>query len=51
MAKDNLQGKGREAIEKYLADNFRQEFEKYSLLRIGSVELLEIVKKNFLNPS
>jgi predicted GTPase len=51
MAKDNLQGKGREAIEKYLTDSFRQEFEKYSLLRIGSLESLEIVKKNFLNPS
>ena len=51
MVAENLHGKGREEIEKYLRDSFRQEFEKYSLLRINSLEALEIVKKNFLNPS
>jgi predicted GTPase len=51
LAKDNLQGKGREEIKQYLKDSFRQEFEKYSLLSIGSLESLEILKKNFLNPS
>ncbi|MFK0733327.1 MAG: GTPase family protein [Gloeotrichia echinulata GP01] len=51
MAKDNLQGKGKEEIKRYLQDSFKHEFQKYSLLRINSTEQLDIVKNNFLNPS
>ncbi|MBN3905197.1 MAG: 50S ribosome-binding GTPase [Nostoc sp. NMS1] len=51
MAKDNLQGKGKEEIKQYLQANFQQEFAKYTLFRINSPEELKIVEHNFLNPS
>jgi predicted GTPase/uncharacterized protein (DUF697 family) len=51
MAQDNLQGKGKEEIKQYLQANFKQEFDRYSLLQINSSEQLKIVERDFLNPS
>jgi len=40
----------RENIEDYLKVHFRKEFDKFSLVRISSLQDLEILKRNFLDP-
>ncbi len=50
LAQDKI-GKTKGEIEAYLRDSFRREFERYSLLSIKSPQELEILKKNFLDPS
>lgn len=51
MARDNIYGKGKDEVKKYLQDNFRKEFEKYKNLQINSPEALKNIEITFLNPS
>jgi predicted GTPase len=49
IAQDKI-GKTKEEIASYLKDNFKREFQRNSLVRIQSLEELEILKRNFLDP-
>ena len=47
LAKANIRGDGKEAVEAFLKDHFRKEFQRYGSLNINSPQALNIVRRTF----
>lgn len=50
MARNNIYGKGKDAVKKYLEENLKPELAKYKDLKINSPEALKNIAITFLNP-